>query len=72
MLFDEQLQADINHQYSLSDISSLRMKLAQYPTGTKFLVNSFGPEELLVPVLRAIREVASENGLIVESQPKEQ
>jgi hypothetical protein len=66
-LFDERLQADVNHQYSAADTASLASKLAQYPSGTTFRLTTFGPPELLTPVLREIDEAAADHGLIVES-----
>jgi hypothetical protein len=69
-LFDERLQADVNHQYSTADTASLASKLAQYPSGTTFRLTTFGPPELLTPVLREIDEAAADHGLIVESPSK--
>lgn len=65
-LFDDRLMADVNHQYSIADISSLSGKLAQYPSGTRFLLTSFGPQDLLALVLQEINDVAAEHGLVIE------
>ncbi len=67
--FEEHVMADINHQYSAGDIASLRSKLAQYPSGTKFWVTTSGPAERVAPVLQAINGVAAEHGLVVENAP---
>ena len=72
LLFDEHLQADINHQYSAADIASLRKKLAQYKSGTQFSITTFGPQERLAPVLQAVSALAAEHGLAIESvQPQQ-
>jgi len=65
-LFDGQLRADINHQYFPKDLASLRDKLGQYPSGTKFRLTVLGQEDRLAPVLRAVNEAALEHGLEVE------
>jgi len=65
-LFDGQLRADINHQYFPKDISSLRAKLGQYPTGTKFRLTILGQDDRLAPMVRAVNETAAENGLVIE------
>jgi hypothetical protein len=70
LLFNERLQADINHQYSAADAASLTSKLAQYPSGTTFWITTFGPPELLAPVLREVNEVAADHGLVMESAPQ--
>jgi hypothetical protein len=41
-------------------------KLAQYPSGTTFWLTTFGPPELLAPVLREIDEAGADHGLVVE------
>ncbi len=69
-LFDERLRADINHQYSAADTASLTSKLAQYPSGTTFWITTFGPQELLAPVLREVNSIAADHGLVVESPPQ--
>jgi len=63
--FGEQLQAAIG-QYTAADLASLRIKLAQYPNGTKFSLNIFGSPERVAPVLRTLDDVAAEHGLQVE------
>ena len=50
IFFDGQLRVDINHQYFSNDLDSLRGKLRQYPSGTKFRVTILGQEERLTPV----------------------
>jgi hypothetical protein len=64
--FDERLQADVNHQYSGADTAAVVSKLAQYPSGTTFRLTTFGPPELLAPVLREIDGAAADHGLVVE------
>jgi hypothetical protein len=68
---DERLQVDINHQYLTADLPSLRNKLAQYPSGTRFWLTVFAPQEQLAPALLAITDVAAEHGLFVESAPQQ-
>jgi hypothetical protein len=65
--FDERLQADVNHQYSAADTTALVSKLAQYPSGTTFWLTTFGPPELLAPVLREINNAAADHGLVIQS-----
>jgi len=60
--FGEQVQATINSQYTAVDLTSLRGKLAQYPSGTKFMVNGFGSPERMAPVLAVISDIAAEYG----------
>lgn len=66
LLFDGQLRVDINHQYFSKNLDSLRSKLRQYPSGTKFRLTVLGQEERLVPVVNAIHETARTTGLTVE------
>jgi hypothetical protein len=66
-LFDERLQAGVNQQYSAADVAAVVSKLAQYPTGTTFWLTTFGPPELLAPVLREINNAAADHGLVIES-----
>jgi hypothetical protein len=66
ILFDGQLRADINHQYFPRDISSLREKLEQYPSGTTSRLTILGNEDRLQPVVRVVNEAAVEGGLTVE------
>lgn len=66
LLFDGQLRADINHQYFPGDVTSLRAKLAQYPSGTKFRLTTFGEPSHLAPVLEDVNEAAVEYGLTIE------
>lgn len=63
---DGPVQANIQ-QYWTQDIEALRKKLAQYDRGTRFVLSSSGTEEQLSVALRAVRDVAAEHGLIVES-----
>jgi hypothetical protein len=65
-LFDGQLRADINHQYFPKDLPSLRAKLGQYPSGTKFQLTILGEEDRLAPVVRGVNETAVEDGLVIE------
>ena len=65
-LFDGQLRADINHQYFPRDLPSLRAKLGQYPSGTKFRLTILGEEDRLGPVVRGVNETAVEDGLVIE------
>jgi hypothetical protein len=67
---ENQFHATVGHQYFLSDVASLRAKLMQYPGGTRFWMNTFGPEEQLTPIVQTINEAAQEKGLIVDSAPK--
>jgi len=67
LLFDGKLRADINHQYFPTDLTSLRAKVAQYPSGTKFKLTSFGEQNRLAPILREITEAALEHGSVIES-----
>jgi hypothetical protein len=64
--FEEQVQATINSQYTATDLASLRSKLAQYPSGTKFILNIFGSPERVAPVLSVLDEIAEDHGLQVE------
>lgn len=65
-LFDGQLRADIGHQYFPRDLTSLRAKLGQYPSGTKFHLTILGEQDRLAPVLRAVNEAALEHGLTID------
>ncbi len=70
--FGEQVQASINSQYTATDLPSLRSKLMQYPSGTKFEVNAFGSPERLTPVLALLSDIAAERGLHFDSpQPNQ-
>lgn len=68
LLFDGQVRADINHQFFPEDTDSLRAKLGQYPSGTKFRLTTFGEQDRLASVLRDINETAVERGLIREGE----
>ena len=57
-LFDGQVRADINHQYFPRDPISLRAKLGQYPSGTKFRLTILGQQDRLAPALRVVNEAA--------------
>ena len=63
---DGHVQANIQ-QYGAQDVEALRKKLAQYDSGTRFVLSSSGTEEQLSAALRAVRDVAAEHGLILES-----
>ena len=68
-LVGNQMVASIN-QYSALDVSSLKAKLAQYPRGTTFQLNIYGPPDRVAPVRAAIAEAAAEHGLdVTEVQP---
>ena len=56
-----QIMAGINH-YMTTDLASLESKLAQYPGGTKFLLNISGPADRVDPVHAAIGDLAAEHG----------
>jgi HEAT repeat protein len=64
-LLGEHIQASIG-QYSANDLASLRDKLAQYPTGTKFRLNVFSSPEQTASALAAINDVVAEHGLQIE------
>src|SRR5260370_729219 len=69
-VFEGHLNADLNNQYSATDIETLCAKLAQYPNGTRFWMNVFGAtEEQLEPVLRAIDETAGQYGFVIDRAP---
>jgi hypothetical protein len=57
----QQIIANIN-QYTATDLASLKSKLAQYPGGTKFWLNIFGPPDRVGTVHAAITETAAEHG----------
>lgn len=57
----QQIIASIN-QYTATDLASLKSKLAQYPGGTKFWLNIFGPPDRVGTVHAAITETAAEQG----------
>ena len=57
----QQIIASIN-QYTATDLASLKSKLAQYPGGTKFWLNIFGPSDRVGTVHAAITETAAEHG----------
>jgi len=57
----QQIIASIN-QYTATDLASLKSKLAQYPGGTKFWLNIFGPPDRVGTVHAAITETAAEHG----------
>jgi HEAT repeat protein len=64
--FGEKIMATIN-QYSATDLTSLKAKLAQYPSGTKFWLNIIGSPDRVAPVLTVISEIAAEHGFLVDS-----
>jgi hypothetical protein len=65
ILFGDHIHASIG-QYSTNDLASLRDKLAQYPTGTKFRVNVVGKLDQMPSALAAIDDVVTEHGLQIE------
>ena len=67
LFFDGRLQAIINNQYSLTDITALCVKLRQYPNGTKFRLTTDGEKDRLDPVVKTIEETAAEVGLTIET-----
>jgi len=69
LLFDGQLQADINGQFNAGGLAPLQAKLAQYPRGTVFHLSAFGAPERLAAATRTIHEIAAQNGLVVEDEP---
>ena len=50
----------------LEPVRSLRAKLGQYPSGTKFRLTILGEEDRLAPVVQGVNETAEENGLVIE------
>jgi hypothetical protein len=61
----ENLFFDFTGRYCTTDIASMKNKLAQYPSRTKFVVRILTSSEDAAPVLKAINEVANERGLDV-------
>jgi hypothetical protein len=57
----DQIIASMN-QYTATDVASMKAKLAQYPSGTKLLLNIFGSPEQMASVHAAIEDLASEHG----------
>lgn len=66
--FGDQVQGTVA-QYSEADLASLQAKLGQYPAGTRFWLNIFGPPDRVAPVLAAIGDVAAEHGFEIDSAP---
>jgi hypothetical protein len=67
--FGDQIVANMN-QYTATDLSSMKAKLAQYPSGTKLWLNVFGSPEHVSLVQAAIEDVAAEHGFeLAEPQP---
>ena len=65
----DQIVASLN-QYTASDLTSLKAKVAQYPSGTKFRLNILGSLERSAPVRAAITEIAAEHGFeVAEPEP---
>jgi hypothetical protein len=57
-------------RYFATDVASMRNKLAQYQSGTRFVVRLLGSPEDTTPVLSAINEVAAEHKLyVVQEEP---
>ena len=67
MVLDGRLHLDINRQYFATEAEPLLEKLAQYPEGTRFSLNVFGPQNQLARVIQTIRRTALGHGLIIES-----
>jgi hypothetical protein len=65
----QQIIASIN-QYTATDLASLKSKLAQYPGGTKFWLNIFGPPDRVGTVHAAITETAAEHGFELAQPPE--
>lgn len=66
--FDDQIQGTIA-QYSEVDLASLQAKLGQYPAGTEFWLNIFGPPDRVASVLAAIDDMAAQYGFEIDSPP---
>ena len=64
-LLGNQFHAMIGH-FVAADVDSLRAKLAQYPHGTRFWMNTFGAPEELAPVVERIDETAQKQGLTID------
>jgi hypothetical protein len=67
--FGDKILASV-HQYVETDLNSLRSKLAQYPRGTKFLLNISNSPSRVDPVLTVVNEVAAEHGFQLEVPPQ--
>ncbi|PYU65936.1 MAG: hypothetical protein DMG56_01775 [Acidobacteria bacterium] len=57
----DQIISSMN-QYTATDVSSLKAKLAQYPSGTKLWLNIFGSPEHVASVHATITDIAAEHG----------
>jgi hypothetical protein len=57
----DQIIASMN-QYTATDVASLKVKLVQYPSGTKLWLNIFGSSEHVASVRAAIADIAAEHG----------
>jgi hypothetical protein len=64
------VRGEINNQYSTKGLTGLRNKLAQYPTGTRFLLTTNGSIESLRPALESIDQVSTDHGLLIERAPQ--
>jgi len=64
--FRDQVQGTVA-QYSEADLASLQAKLGQYPAGTKFWLNIFGPPDRVASVLAAIDETSAAHGFQVDT-----
>jgi hypothetical protein len=62
----------VNYLYFPADADSLCAKLAQYPSGTHFWLNTSGPREDLAPILQVIRETARRHSFTIDVPPGEQ
>ena len=68
ILPDDQLFANINGQQIRDDVALVCSKMAQFPRGTSFRLITFGNQERLASLLRAIDDQAIERGLVIESE----
>jgi hypothetical protein len=66
--FGDRLLASI-HQYVVTDLDSLRRKLAQFPAGTTFRLNIAASPGQVDSVLGVVNEVAAQHGFQVEKPP---
>ena len=65
----DQIIASMN-QYTAADIASLKVKLAQYPSGTKLWLNIFGSPDKVASVHATIADIAAEHGFEVAEPEK--
>jgi hypothetical protein len=69
--FHDRLHAIINNQYSAQDLQALRLKLAQYPKGTRFSLHIFGRAAQVDTALAALDDMAGAYGLQIDRAPTE-